>query len=245
MRRYSHGAMDFPESLAEFVVPRRHRFDTWAAVLAARNVRSIAEVGVWRGEFAEAMLSRCPKISSYHMIDAWRRLEDWNKPANVSDVTFEQHYEEALRRTDRWKKKRVVHRGTTQEVAAEIADGSLDFVYLDGDHSLRGISIDLHLMWPKVRAGGMLGGDDFTPWMRQHDPSFEPSGVFPFAAYFAEAVDSPIEALPRNQFVIHKLSSTGYSFSDHVGRYRDLTVRTALRRRNPGGRADQPGDGGA
>jgi hypothetical protein len=219
-------------TLDDLVVPGMNRFDLWSRFIISREVRTLAEVGVWRGEFAETMLSRCPDIASYYMIDPWRHLDDWNKPANKPDELFEQYYAEVLARTEPWASKRVVLRGRTTEVADEIPDGSLDFAYLDGDHSLRGISIDLYRIWPKIRDGGWVGGDDFRPSVWHHRASFEPTVVFPFAVYFAEAVDAPVEALPRHQFVIHK-SDASFSFTDHTGRYKDTTLKTALRREKP------------
>ena len=42
------------------------------------------------------------------------------------------------------------------------SDGSLDFVYIDGDHTLKGTNTDLAAWWPKLRPGGWLCGDDYT-----------------------------------------------------------------------------------
>jgi hypothetical protein len=216
-----------PATLADLVVRGMHRFDLWSQFIASRGVKTLAEIGVWRGDYAETMLSRCPDITRYYMLDPWRHLDDWNKPANVSDNSFEQYYTGVLERTEPWAGKRVVLRGRTTEVVEEIPDASLDFAYIDGDHSLRGISIDLIRMWPKIRDGGWIGGDDFSRTAWQHRDAFEPTLVFPFAVYFAEAAGAPIEALPRNQFIIHK-SDAGFSFTDHMGRYPNTTVKAAL-----------------
>jgi Methyltransferase domain len=230
-----------PVTLSDLVVRGMHRFDLWSQFIASRNVRTLAEVGVWRGEFAETMLSRCPDIARYYMVDPWRHLDDWNKPANADDDRFERYYAEVLGRTEPWAGKRVMLRGRTTEVADEIPDASLDFAYIDGDHSLRGISIDLVRMWPKIRDGGWIGGDDFSPTVWQHPENFEPTVVFPFAVYFAEAVGAPIEALPRQQFVIHK-SGAAFSFTDHTGRYPVTTMKAALRERKKD--AAKPAAGG-
>jgi len=64
------------------------------------------------------------------------------------------------------------------EAAPQIPDASLDFVYLDGDHTLRGIMFDLNLYAPKVRPGGMVCGDDYT--FGQHETKFDPTMVKPY-----------------------------------------------------------------
>jgi hypothetical protein len=201
----------------------------WSRFVSTRRLQTLVEVGVWRGEFAERMLSTCPEITRYYMIDPWRHLDDWNKPANTDNAQFDEILNQTMSRTEPWAAKRTVLRGRTTEVADAIPDSSIDFAYIDGDHTLRGITIDLMRIWPKVRDGGWLGGDDFCRTVWQHAEQFEPTLVFPFAVYFAEAVNAPIEALPDNQFAIHK-SPDGFSFTDHTGRYDSLTVASALRR---------------
>ena len=206
------------------------RIETWARLVNEHRLVSVAEVGVHRGLFAEAILDACPDVARYYLIDPWRELADWNKPLNKSDAESKLYYKEALRRTSAHRKRRVVLRGTTAEVAEKIDDSSLDLAYLDGDHSLRGITIDLMHMWSKVRAGGFLGGDDFNRRLWQHGRAYEPTLTFPYAIYFAEAVDAPIYALRHRQFLIHKVP--GHRFVDMTGKFRNTSMRTAMRRRS-------------
>jgi hypothetical protein len=182
------------------------------------------EVGVWKGDYAKEILEQCEFIKKYYMIDPWANLPDWNKPFNVSPEVFDEVYEEAMRRTDFASSKRVVLRGRTKEVIAAIPDNSLDFAYIDGDHTLRGITIDLIKVLPKVREGGLIGGDDFidAPW--QHDLRYEPTLVCPFSIYFAEAMDLPIVALPFNQYVLQKRSDSSFAFIDTTGKYSDISL---------------------
>jgi hypothetical protein len=89
-------------------------------------------------------------------------------------------------------------------VVDQIPEASLDVAYVDGDHTLRGIVVDLVAMWPRVRAGGWLGGDDFCRSVWQHGPDYEPTLVFPVAVHVAEAHGARIFALPFRQFLIEK-----------------------------------------
>ncbi|MFM8497706.1 MAG: class I SAM-dependent methyltransferase [Planctomycetia bacterium] len=203
------------------------RIRLWADLIARKAYRSIAEIGVWKGEFARTILSQCPEITAYWMIDPWRKLPDWNKPFNVTDEEFEAIYREALAATDRHATVRRVLRGTTAEVISQIPDGSLDFAYIDGDHSLRGITLDLLLVWPKIRPGGAIGGDDCCPSAWQHGASYEPTMVSPWVAYFAEAMRAPLTVLPSNQFLIRK-SADGFSIDDQSGSMRDWSVAAHL-----------------
>jgi hypothetical protein len=230
-------------------MPDEQRIRAWAAAATSRTefwsrfvngtgALTVAEIGVYRGSFAAQMLADCAGISSYYMIDPWRHLADWNKPANKADDVFERYFAEAMRKTEAWSDKRVVLRGKTTDVIDEVPGGALDFAYIDGDHTLRGITIDLVKVFPKVRAGGWIGGDDLSPSIWQHSEDFEPTLVCPFAIYFAEAVDSRIYALPHKQFLIEKTGS-GYEFVDLTGRYGSLDLRSQLIREGaaPSGRA--------
>ncbi len=200
------------------------RIQLWDRVLRATNVETMLEVGVWRGDYAKQILEQCEFIKRYYMIDPWATLPDWNKPFNVSPQVFEEVYEEAMTKTDFASSRRVVLRGRTKEVIATIPDNSLDFAYIDGDHTLRGITVDLINILPKVHEGGLIGGDDFTdtPW--QHDIRYEPTLVCPFSIYFAEAIDVPIVALPFNQFVLQKRNKSSFTFIDTTGNYSNISL---------------------
>jgi len=207
------------EDLTTVVSAAPQRPDLWVDILTRIDARRVAEIGVFRGMFAEEILNRCPAITDYYMVDPWRHLDDWNKPANVSSKKFDDIYDEAMRRTAAHEGRRRVLRGRTSEVMGDIPDGRLDFAYIDGDHTLRGITIDLVQVFGKVRAGGWVAGDDFARRIWQHGQSFEPTMVFPFAVYFAEAVGCPIYALPFTQFLIEKDPSRGFSFTDLTNSY--------------------------
>jgi hypothetical protein len=84
-------------------------------------------------------------------------------------------------------------------------------------------------VYPKVRPGGFIGGDDFSPTMAYHRTNFEPTLVFPFAVYFAEAVGAKIYALPNIQFCLEKAKNAEFKFVDLTGHYSELTVRSQLR----------------
>lgn len=207
------------------------RLDLWLRILQLFEVRRMAEVGVWKGDFASELLRRRPELERYVMIYPWARLPDWNKPFNVEPEMFDAVHGEAMAKTAFAADRIEVLRGTTKAMAERIADASLDLVYIDGDHTLRGITIDLIRLLPKVRDGGLIGGDDFfaNPW--QHDRRFEPTLVCPFAVYFAEAMDLPLLALPGGQFVMQKRTGAGFRFVDTTGGYADLGLNKLPPRR--------------
>ena len=208
-------------ALAEIARASADREALLLALAGRLGARTMLELGVWRGDLAERMLREAPGIETYWMLDPWRPLEDWNKPFNVDAARFEAVHAEAMARTEFAAGRRRVLRGTTTERADELPDGGIDLAYVDGDHTLRGVAIDLVALWPKIRPGGVLAGDDFVPSAWQHGVRFEPTFVFPFAVHFAEAAGAPILAAGHGQFAILKPAdgARAFSFTDVTGRY--------------------------
>jgi predicted O-methyltransferase YrrM len=209
------------------------REETWTSIIKESRAERVLELGVFRGVFAEHILRSCLGITHYYMIDPWRHLDDWNKPANVDQVTFDEIKAEAMTRTQFARERRIICQGKTVDVIDEIGDQTLDVAYIDADHTLHGITIDLIRTFPKIRPGGILGGDDYTTSIWQHQDEFEPTLVCPFAAYFAESQDAPLVILPHNQFAIIKPSSKGPNFRvvDTTGNYGVRTLLPYVRKR--------------
>lgn len=207
------------------------RFDLWARIVNGVAAQTLVEVGVYRGAFAEATLRACSAIETYYMIDPWRHLEDWNKPANQTNEKFAEIRQQALDRTEFAAEKRVVLEGRTTDMAARLPVEGLDFAYVDGDHTLRGITIDLIRIWPTLRPGALLAGDDFVHSAWHHELNFEPTLVFPMAVYFAEAVDATIYGLPFEQFAIIKGAESGghFQFIDLTNSYNSTELSDALK----------------
>jgi hypothetical protein len=213
--------------LEALISSSQSRFDLWVRILRSLGSETVAEIGVWKGDFANAILLHCEAIRRYYMIDPWAHLSDWDKPLNVDAASFERVRDEAIAKTAFAAAKLTILRGRTSAVIEQIPDASLDFGYVDGDHTLRGITIDLIKLLPKMKEGGIIGGDDFAPTWK-HGFRFEPTLVFPFAVYFAEAMNLPIVAMPHRQFLIQKTRNSSFSFVDMVGTYTSVSMKELL-----------------
>ena len=86
----------------------------WDDFINSKKIAAFAEIGVWRGEFAETILRRCQSIERYYMLDLWRHFKEWNKPANVSNVEFDYIYDETNR----------IRCGQTHRAARQVLQGS-------------------------------------------------------------------------------------------------------------------------
>jgi hypothetical protein len=63
---------DVPKQLlVECISKSQSRLEFWVEVIQSIGARRMAEVGVYRGDFATAVLKRCECLTSYYMIDPW------------------------------------------------------------------------------------------------------------------------------------------------------------------------------
>jgi hypothetical protein len=56
--------------------------------------------------------------------------------------------------------------GFSVDVARTIEDESLDWVYIDADHTYHSVKEDLNIWFPKVRKGGVVSGHDYVNYSK-------------------------------------------------------------------------------
>ena len=101
-----------------------------------------AEVGVQHGNFARFLLDRL-------------------QPAELH--LFER-FEELVRADVRTAPNVTLHVGDSSTRLKALPDAHFDWIYIDGDHSYRGARKDARVALDKVRPGGLLFFNDYTPW---------------------------------------------------------------------------------
>lgn len=128
-----------------------------AALFQARGYTVGAEIGVWQGEYAEVLCQAVPGLN-LTCVDPWRQYKTYNDKKN-SQARLDDAYRQTVARLTPYGC--TILRMTSLEAAATIPDGSLDFVFIDGNHSEPFISQDLAAWAPKVRSGGIVAGHDY------------------------------------------------------------------------------------
>lgn len=130
-----------------------------------------AEVGVWRAAFSELILSiTSPRM--LHLIDPWQFMGEFPKRIYGGSVATNQNYMdrvyESVAKKFAGNPNVVLNRATSERALSAFADGYLDWVYLDGNHSYDFVSSDLRICRSKVKPGGIIAGDDYT-WGEKED----------------------------------------------------------------------------
>lgn len=122
-----------------------------------------AEIGVWEGGFSARILEVCaPK--ELHLIDPWLyqpEFADTGFGRKKNEHLMDEKYASVVEKF-RADTRVKVHRGMSADVLEGFADGSLDWVYIDGNHNEPFVGQDLALCLAKVKANGIIAGDDFN-----------------------------------------------------------------------------------
>lgn len=113
---------------------------------------SFCEIGAYKGKstcfMAERLRLSPEKSVKFTTIDLW----EWGG----ADVYGE--FSANMRRAGVTVDARRVR---SPEAATAFADGSLDFVFIDGAHEREAVERDIQGWWPKVKPGGLMAGHDY------------------------------------------------------------------------------------
>lgn len=126
-----------------------------------------AEIGVLNANTSHRILLARPQLTLI-MIDPWvvpaaGSSYDMEADTNAQkpQAAHEAAYQKTLQLVKFAGKRAKIHRKYSHEIAPTIPDGSLDFVFIDGDHSYEGCSKDIALWISKVKPGGFISGHDY------------------------------------------------------------------------------------
>ena len=130
-----------------------------------RAVRG-AEIGAERGFMSQSLLARREDLFLV-MVDAWEAgggpyadpASDYH--AALSPQMVDEYRKAAIANTAFAADRRQVIHARSVAAAAQVPAGSLDFVFIDADHSYEGCRSDIEAWWPAVVPGGLFGGHDY------------------------------------------------------------------------------------
>jgi hypothetical protein len=121
------------------------------------------EIGVQKGRYSEFLLDhwRGARLIS---VDPWLEVleDEYVDRANVPQGQHERYFRKTTGRLARFGTRSEIRRTTSVEAAAEVADRSLDFVYIDARHDRESVLEDLAAWYPKMRPGGIIAGHDYV-----------------------------------------------------------------------------------
>lgn len=137
-----------------------------------------AELGVFAGVTHFHLLNNCPTLDLLIGVDVWDipgfkegRTKSGERCAcpYCDETRASRRAETVTQMRERVASQSAAYAGrsriefcTTTAAARHVEDGSLDFVFIDGDHSTEGVSADIRAWRPKIKTGGRLIGHDWN-----------------------------------------------------------------------------------
>lgn len=115
-----------------------------------------AEVGVFDGHYSLVLCQSIPNLKLYG-IDPYTVYKGYRDHKFISSM-------ERAENTARNRLKGfdyIFIKQFSDKAVQQFENGSLDFVYLDGNHRYEYIKQDIDLWTPKVRRGGIVSGHDY------------------------------------------------------------------------------------
>lgn len=130
--------------------------DMFAQLLADLGLNKGVEMGVETGLYSEVLCKANPNID-LSSVDAWTAYHGYRD--HVSQEKLDGFMEKTKERLVPYRA--TVIKGFSMDVVKQFEDGSLDFVYIDGNHELQHTINDICEWQKKVRTGGIVAGHDY------------------------------------------------------------------------------------
>jgi predicted O-methyltransferase YrrM len=117
----------------------------------------IVEIGCWKGKSSSCMavnIVNSGKKVIFDCIDTW-------KGSSEHEEQGPELFEEFKKNMEPVKNFYIAKQMTSVDAAKTYANNSLDFVWIDASHNYDDVKNDILAWKPKVKIGGILGGDDY------------------------------------------------------------------------------------
>jgi len=126
-----------------------------------------AEIGSWKGDFSKRIIDNTnPKklylVDPYIFVSNYK--DAWYGGVSGSQDKMDEVYNSVVVRFKNEIENNTleIKRNFSTEALATFHDNSLDWVYIDGNHTNEFVLHDLNISWNKVKVGGFITGDDYN-----------------------------------------------------------------------------------
>jgi hypothetical protein len=158
-----------PETMP-ITIPNFSDRNDLATLFKELEFKNGVEVGVERGRFSKVLLVLNPDLK-LHGVDPWTTYQGYRDYVSQDQLDF--FLQGAIARLTKHKviSRMEFIRDFSSSAVTRFEDNSLDFVYIDGNHDLLNVILDLTIWSKKVRPGGIISGHDYMT--RVNKPSQE------------------------------------------------------------------------
>jgi hypothetical protein len=119
------------------------------------------ELGVAAGRHSEFILENT-QVERLWSVDRWFHVVGYEDVMNLPQEDHDDLYGYVCQKLGVFGGRSVILRMDTTEASKNFEDSSLDFVYVDADHSYEGCKRDLLTWIPKIKKSGYITGHDMN-----------------------------------------------------------------------------------
>lgn len=130
-------------------------------------------------------------IKMLYMVDNWATIPGHTGDGGNDQAWHDKNYQEAIERVKGGKGKATPLRGMSVAMADYVANKSVGLVYVDDDHSEKGVESTIGAWWPKLVNGGIMAFHDYWEEL--------PYGVHKVVNAFAKNNNLELHFIPENQ----------------------------------------------
>jgi len=120
------------------------------------------ELGTWQGKSLLYLAEKVKESGKDIKLVGIDTFEGTGGMLAESGMTSDQVYNKYLQNIEPFKDIITTHRGSTHDLHTLFKDESIDFLFIDADHSYEAVRKDIELWFPKVKTGGIISGHDYT-----------------------------------------------------------------------------------
>jgi hypothetical protein len=147
---------------------KRKRKDSYRQKILNAVVKGgvCVEIGVWRGDFSKMILDTVEPVH-LALVDPWQHFGDEKQSEAFAGRTQEDRFEKIYKEVSEKYSAQIkdgqvsIMREMSDTAIAQFDDNTIDFAYIDGDHSYDGVTSDLNNIFPKMKTDGIIAFDDY------------------------------------------------------------------------------------
>jgi len=143
-------------------------YDKFYSEMSKKDFKTYVELGTWKGYsisfLAKSILNSEKKDFKIYGVDLFEdsaiHLRYGNEHLTPLVPEIYRIYNEVL--TQHGVRDIIEDiKGYSWEVAEKFEDDSVDFIFIDADHSYESVKKDIKAWWPKIKKGGVMSGHDY------------------------------------------------------------------------------------
>jgi predicted O-methyltransferase YrrM len=130
--------------------------------ISTHKFQQLVEIGVWKGNSISYLASKNPN-SKIYAVDLFEKTYRYEKAPEVK-VHVPTVYDVYNKKLTETNTRHLITdiKEFSWDGAAHFEDNSIDFAFIDADHSYEAVKKDISAWFPKIKKGGILAGHDYS-----------------------------------------------------------------------------------